>query len=120
MQDYQRDFLRFALDQGVLRFGDFTLKSGRHSPYFFNAGLFNSGAALARLGRFYAAALQASDLACDVLYGPAYKGIPWRRRRPSPWRISTGAMSPMPSIARSPRTMARAASSSGIPCGARS
>ena len=76
MQDYQRDFLRFALDQGVLRFGDFTLKSGRHSPYFFNAGLFNSGAALARLGRFYAAALQASDLACDVLYGPAYKGIP--------------------------------------------
>lgn len=76
MQDYQRDFLRFALNQGVLRFGDFTLKSGRHSPYFFNAGLFNSGAALARLGRFYAAALQASDLACDVLYGPAYKGIP--------------------------------------------
>ena len=76
MQDYQREFLRFALDQGVLRFGDFTLKSGRHSPYFFNAGLFNTGAALARLGRFYAAALQASGLACDVLYGPAYKGIP--------------------------------------------
>lgn len=76
MQDYQREFLCFALDQGVLRFGDFTLKSGRHSPYFFNAGLFNTGAALARLGRFYAAALQASDLACDVLYGPAYKGIP--------------------------------------------
>lgn len=76
MQDYQREFLRFALDQGVLRFGDFALKSGRHSPYFFNAGLFNTGAALARLGRFYAAALQASDLACDVLYGPAYKGIP--------------------------------------------
>lgn len=76
MQDYQREFLRFALDQGVLRFGDFTLKSGRHSPYFFNAGLFNTGATLARLGRCYAAALQASDLACDVLYGPAYKGIP--------------------------------------------
>lgn len=76
MQDYQHEFLRFALDQGVLRFGDFTLKSGRHSPYFFNAGLFNTGAALARLGRCYAAALQASDLACDVLYGPAYKGIP--------------------------------------------
>lgn len=76
MQDYQREFLRFALEQGVLRFGDFTLKSGRHSPYFFNAGLFNTGATLARLGRFYAAALQASDLACDVLYGPAYKGIP--------------------------------------------
>ena len=76
MQDYQRDFLRFALDLGVLRFGDFTLKSGRQSPYFFNAGLFNTGSALARLGGFYAAALQASGLACDVLYGPAYKGIP--------------------------------------------
>ena len=76
MQDYQRDFLRFALDLGVLRFGEFTLKSGRQSPYFFNAGLFNTGAALGRLGRFYAAALQASELSCDVLYGPAYKGIP--------------------------------------------
>jgi len=76
MQDFQRAFLRFTLDLGVLRFGDFTLKSGRQSPYFFNAGLFNTGSALARLGRFYAAALQASDLACDVLYGPAYKGIP--------------------------------------------
>jgi orotate phosphoribosyltransferase len=76
MQDYQRDFLRFALDQGVLKFGDFTLKSGRQSPYFFNAGLFNKGSALARLGRFYAAALQASDLTFDLIYGPAYKGIP--------------------------------------------
>jgi orotate phosphoribosyltransferase len=76
MQDYQRDFLRFALDLGVLKFGDFTLKSGRQSPYFFNAGLFNTGSALARLGGFYAAALQASGLDCDVLYGPAYKGIP--------------------------------------------
>ena len=76
MQDFQRAFLRFTLDLGVLRFGDFTLKSGRQSPYFFNAGLFNTGSALARLGRFYAAALQAADLACDVLYGPAYKGIP--------------------------------------------
>lgn len=76
MQDYQRDFLRFALDLGVLKFGDFTLKSGRQSPYFFNAGLFNTGSALARLGGFYATALQASGLDCDVLYGPAYKGIP--------------------------------------------
>ncbi|MCO5762798.1 MAG: orotate phosphoribosyltransferase [Chromatiaceae bacterium] len=76
MQDYQREFLRFALHLGVLRFGDFTLKSGRQSPYFFNAGLFNTGSALARLGRFYAAALQTSGLACDLLYGPAYKGIP--------------------------------------------
>ena len=68
--------LRFALDLGVLKFGDFTLKSGRQSPYFFNAGLFNTGSALARLGGFYATALQASGLDCDVLYGPAYKGIP--------------------------------------------
>lgn len=76
MQDYQRDFLRFALQQGVLRFGEFTLKSGRTSPYFFNAGLFNTGAALARLGRFYARAIIESGIAFDVLYGPAYKGIP--------------------------------------------
>ncbi|MET0082256.1 MAG: orotate phosphoribosyltransferase [Sedimenticola sp.] len=76
MQDYQRDFLDFALDVGVLRFGEFTLKSGRVSPYFFNAGLFNTGAALARLGRFYAQAIVNSGIEFDVLYGPAYKGIP--------------------------------------------
>jgi orotate phosphoribosyltransferase len=76
MQDYQRDFLDFALDTGVLKFGEFTLKSGRVSPYFFNAGLFNSGAALARLGRFYAPTIVDSGIAFDVLYGPAYKGIP--------------------------------------------
>lgn len=76
MQDYQRDFLRFAIDQGVLRFGSFTLKSGRQSPYFFNAGLFNTGAALAALGRYYAKAIVASGLDFDVLFGPAYKGIP--------------------------------------------
>jgi orotate phosphoribosyltransferase len=76
MQDYQRDFLDFALEVGVLRFGQFTLKSGRISPYFFNAGLFNTGAALARLGRFYAQAIVDSGIEFDVLYGPAYKGIP--------------------------------------------
>lgn len=76
MQDYQREFLDFALDVGVLRFGQFTLKSGRISPYFFNAGLFNTGASLARLGRFYAQAIVTSGIAFDVLYGPAYKGIP--------------------------------------------
>ncbi|MES9872071.1 MAG: orotate phosphoribosyltransferase [Candidatus Sedimenticola sp. PURPLELP] len=76
MQDYQREFLDFALDVGVLRFGEFTLKSGRVSPYFFNAGLFNTGAALARLGRFYAQAIVESGIEFDVLYGPAYKGIP--------------------------------------------
>ena len=76
MQDYQRDFLDFAIHQGVLRFGQFTLKSGRISPYFFNAGLFNSGATLARLGRYYAAALVDAGLQFDMLFGPAYKGIP--------------------------------------------
>lgn len=76
MHAYQRDFIRFAIDRGVLRFGQFTLKSGRTSPYFFNAGLFNSGSALAKLGRFYAAAIVESGISFDVLFGPAYKGIP--------------------------------------------
>ncbi|OIN47749.1 orotate phosphoribosyltransferase [Pseudomonas azotoformans] len=76
MQAYQRDFIRFAIDRGVLRFGEFTLKSGRTSPYFFNAGLFNTGSALAQLGRFYAAAIVESGISFDVLFGPAYKGIP--------------------------------------------
>lgn len=76
MQAYQKEFLEFALNVGVLRFGEFTLKSGRISPYFFNAGLFNTGAALARLGRYYAQAIVDSGIEFDVLYGPAYKGIP--------------------------------------------
>ncbi len=76
MHAYQRDFLQFAIDTEVLRFGEFTLKSGRLSPYFFNAGLFNSGSRLARLGRFYAAAIVDSGIEFDVLFGPAYKGIP--------------------------------------------
>lgn len=76
MQDYQREFIEFALAQDVLRFGEFELKSGRISPYFFNAGLFNSGAALAQLGRFYAAAIEQSGVEYDVVLGPAYKGIP--------------------------------------------
>ena len=76
MQAYQREFIRFAIERGVLRFGQFTLKSGRTSPYFFNAGLFDSGLALARLGRFYAAAVVDSGIDFDVLFGPAYKGIP--------------------------------------------
>jgi orotate phosphoribosyltransferase len=69
-------FINLCLELGVLRFGEFKLKSGRLSPYFFNAGLFNSGRALAELGRHYAAAIQAAKLDCDVLFGPAYKGIP--------------------------------------------
>ncbi|MGY8819716.1 MAG: orotate phosphoribosyltransferase [Pseudomonadales bacterium] len=76
MQAYQREFIRFAIERGVLRFGEFTLKSGRTSPYFFNAGLFNSGSALAQLGRFYAAAVAESGIDFDVIFGPAYKGIP--------------------------------------------
>ena len=76
MEQYKRDFIEFALSRNVLKFGEFTLKSGRKSPYFFNAGLFNSGADLARLGEFYAAAIQASAVDFDVVFGPAYKGIP--------------------------------------------
>ncbi|MGL4206542.1 MAG: orotate phosphoribosyltransferase [Aeromonadaceae bacterium] len=76
MKAYQREFIEFALSKQVLKFGEFTLKSGRKSPYFFNAGLFNSGRDLARLGRFYAAALADSAIDYDVLFGPAYKGIP--------------------------------------------
>lgn len=70
------DFVNFALQQGVLRFGEFKVKSGRLSPYFFNAGLFNSGVTVARLGQFYARALLDSDVSFDMLFGPAYKGIP--------------------------------------------
>ena len=76
MQSYQAEFLRFAMDEEVLLFGEFTLKSGRLSPYFFNAGRFNTGAGLARLASFYASAIDASGLEFDMLYGPAYKGIP--------------------------------------------
>lgn len=76
MRDYQREFIGFALQHGVLRFGDFTLKSGRQSPYFFNAGLFNTGRQLAELGRFYAETIRDAQIDFDVLFGPAYKGIP--------------------------------------------
>ncbi|MCH1920636.1 orotate phosphoribosyltransferase [Shewanella sp. A3A] len=76
MKAYQREFIEFALERKVLRFGEFTLKSGRKSPYFFNAGLFNTGRDLARLGRFYASALVDAGIQYDVLFGPAYKGIP--------------------------------------------
>jgi orotate phosphoribosyltransferase len=73
---YQTEVIELCTQLGVLRFGSFTLKSGRESPYFFNAGLFNTGAAIAAVGRAYAQALAASDLKFDMLFGPAYKGIP--------------------------------------------
>jgi orotate phosphoribosyltransferase len=73
---YQSEFIDLCVQLGVLRFGSFTLKSGRESPYFFNAGLFNTGTAIAAVGRAYAAAVAASDLKFDMLFGPAYKGIP--------------------------------------------
>lgn len=76
MRGYKREFIELALELGVLRFGEFTLKSGRVSPYFFNAGLFNTGYALAKLGRYYASAIAESRVHFDMLFGPAYKGIP--------------------------------------------
>ena len=75
MIDFRQDFLAFALERDVLRFGEFVTKAGRMTPYFFNAGLFNDGESLRRLGRFYAEALEASGMACDQIFGPAYKGI---------------------------------------------
>lgn len=76
MKAYQREFIELAMKKQVLKFGEFTLKSGRKSPYFFNAGLFNTGRDLALVGRFYAQALIESGIECDVIFGPAYKGIP--------------------------------------------
>ena len=76
MKAFQRDFIEFAIERGVQKFGEFTLKSGRVSPYFFNAGLFNRGGDLAKLGRFYANALMDAGVEFNVLFGPAYKGIP--------------------------------------------
>ncbi|WP_119632914.1 orotate phosphoribosyltransferase [Methylocaldum marinum] len=76
MQPFQAEFIEYTLQCGVLRFGDFILKSGRRSPYFFNTGLFDSGARLAKLGGFYARTMLYRGIKADVLYGPAYKGIP--------------------------------------------
>ncbi len=75
MSDFRQDFLHFALEQNVLKFGQFTTKAGRQSPYFFNAGLFNDGYSMLRLARFYARSIIASEVKFDMLFGPAYKGI---------------------------------------------
>ncbi|KAG0312985.1 hypothetical protein BGZ97_010641 [Linnemannia gamsii] len=76
IKDYQRDFIEFAIKNEVLKFGEFTLKSGRISPYFLNAGLFNTGASLSKIGKFYAAAVNDSGIEHDIIFGPAYKGVP--------------------------------------------
>lgn len=76
MKNYQREFIQLILEHKILQFGDFTLKSGRKSPYFFNAGLFNSGVILCRIGLYYAMTIEDHHLSYDVLFGPAYKGIP--------------------------------------------
>lgn len=75
MSDFRQDFLKFALEQNVLKFGEFTTKAGRKSPYFFNAGLFNDGASILRLAKFYAQSIIESKIEFDMLFGPAYKGI---------------------------------------------
>lgn len=76
MEQYQKEFIEFAIEKQVLCFGEFTLKSGRVSPYFFNSGLFNDGSSLAVLGKYYATAVRHAELDFDMIYGPAYKGIP--------------------------------------------
>ena len=97
MLDYQKEFISYALECGVLRFGEFQLKSGRISPYFFNTGLFNTGAKLDKLGHFYAQTLIHSDLKADILYGPAYKGIPLVSTASIAYARLTGTDMPEPS-----------------------
>lgn len=109
MQTFQRRFIELTVAKQALAFGRFELKSGRISPYFFNAGRFCDGGSLAVLGECYAAAIIASAMTFDFLFGPAYKGIPWWRPLPSPWPSTMAATCPGASIARRPRTTAKAA-----------
>ena len=108
-QDFRREFVEFAVGRGVLRFGEFKTKAGRLSPYFFNAGLFNDGEALRTLGGFYAKAILASGVQFDLLFGPAYKGIPLVTATADRARASAAATCRSASTARRPRTTARAA-----------
>jgi orotate phosphoribosyltransferase len=109
MKPYQRQFIEFALNKQVLKFGEFTLKSGRKSPYFFNAGLFNTGRDLALLGRFYAEALVDSGIDFDLLFGPAYKGIPIATTTAVRWRNTTTAMCRTALTVKRPKPTVKAA-----------
>jgi hypothetical protein len=103
-----QDFVQFSVESGVLRFGSFKTKAGRMSPYFFNAGLFDDGAKLGRLAQFYAQRILASGIEFDMIFGPPTRAFRWLRPSPSNWP-AWAAMCPLPTTARRPRTMARAA-----------
>ena len=106
---YRQEFIELALECNVLQFGEFELKSGRISPYFFNAGKFSTGAALARLGRCYAAALRESGLPTDMLFGLLIRAFLWWPPRPWRCQMNTALICPLPLIAKKPKPTAREA-----------
>lgn len=116
MKPYQRQFIEFALNKQVLKFGEFTLKSGRKSPYFFNAGLFNTGRDLALLGRFYAEALVDSGIDFDLLFGPAYKGFLSRRLPRLRWRSTMTWICLTALTAKKQKPTVKGATWSAVPC----
>ena len=115
MKDYQKNFIELALQYDVLKFGEFKLKSGRLSPYFFNAGLFNTGKALAEMGRCYAQAIVDSGVKYDILFGPAYKGIPLVAVTAMALHIDHGLDVPYALIERKPKITAKVAHIVGSP-----